>query len=114
MPVGDPMKQHGFKFYNLRMSSVQERRLVLGFAIMIFTATILGAPYETRSAVAKDCHGQTPLPADVRLTAPNSKVPETVARFGGVWSGAWMDKEGHEVLCHTLVIEEVFSNGYTT
>ena len=38
------MKQHGFKFYNLRISSLQERRwLVLTFAIVIFAAAILGS-----------------------------------------------------------------------
>ena len=83
------MNQHGFQFYSLRILLIPEGRwLVVALAIAIFAATILVAPHETRSAVAKDCHGQTPLPADVRLTAPSAKVPETVARFGGVWSGA--------------------------
>ena len=42
--IGDPMKQRGFKFYSLRISSVQERRwLVLTFVIAIFAAAILGS-----------------------------------------------------------------------
>ena len=48
-----------------------------------FSATILGAPRETRSAVAKECHGQTPLPADVRLIAPGTEVPEAIAGLPG-------------------------------
>ena len=68
------MKQHGFEFYNLRISSLQDRRwLVLTFAIAIFTAAILGAPRETWSAMAKECRTQTPLPANVRLITPGTR-----------------------------------------
>ena len=107
------MKQHGFEFYNLRVSSVQGRRwLVLTFAIAIFAAAILGSPRETQSAMASECHGQTPLPTTLRLITPGTEAPEAVARFAGAWIGAWMDQKKREVLCHTLVIEEVFPNGY--
>ena len=34
-----------------------------------------------------------------------------MARFAGAWTGAWLDK-GREAVCHTLVVEEVFTNGY--
>ena len=32
-----------------------------------------------------------------------------MARFAGVWSGAWDNTDG---FCHTLVVEEVFANSY--
>lgn len=108
------MKQHGFQFYNPPILSLQERRrLVLALAITIFTAATLGAPHETWSAMTKDCHGQTALPTDVRLTTPSVKVPEALARFAGAWVGVWVDQKGREALCNTLVIEEVYQNGYT-
>ena len=107
------MKQRGFKFYSLGISSVQERRwLVLTFVIAIFTAAIFGRPRETRSATAKECRTQTPLPANVRLITPGLDVPEALARFAGAWIGMWVDQTGREALCHTLVIEEVLPNGY--
>jgi len=30
----------------------------------------------------------------------------------GAWSGAWKDRIGFERLCHTLIVEEVFPNGF--
>jgi CubicO group peptidase (beta-lactamase class C family) len=108
------MKQHGLQFYNSPILSLQERRrLVLALAIGIFTATILGAPHEIWSAMAKDCNGQTPLPTNVRLITPGAEVPEAFARFAGAWIGAWRDQKERRVLCHTLVIEEVLPNGYS-
>jgi hypothetical protein len=74
-------------------------------------AVALGLPLGTQAAAAKECQRETPLPADVRLIAPVSEVPEAVARFAGVWSGAWLDG-GRETLCHTLVVEEVWAQGY--
>jgi len=65
----------------------------------------------TQVAAARECYRETPLPADVRLIAPSPQVPEAVARFAGVWSGAWV-AEGREALCHTLVVEEVWAQGY--
>ena len=44
-----------------------------------------------------------------RLIAPGPEIPAAVARFAGVWVGVWEDSGG---LCHTLVVEEVFANGY--
>jgi hypothetical protein len=72
----------------------------------------LGLALGTQAAAAKECHKETPLPADVRLMAPGPQVLEAVARFAGAWIGAWVDQEGREVLCHTLVVEEVLANGY--
>src|SRR5881409_3159552 len=55
-------------------------------------AVVLGLG--TQTVVARECHRETPLPADVRLIAPGPQVPEAVARFAGVW------------------VEEVFANGF--
>jgi hypothetical protein len=60
----------------------------------------------------KDCRHSTPLPDDVRSIAPAPDVPASVARFAGAWSGAWLDAAGNEALCQTLLVEEVFPNGY--
>lgn len=70
----------------------------------------LGLALSTQAAGAKECHRETPLPADVYLSAPEAEMPEAMARFAGVWNGAWLDR-GREALCHTLVVEQVFANG---
>jgi hypothetical protein len=49
------------------------------------------------------------VPADIRLVAPGPEVPEAVAQFAGVWTGEW-ERSGE--LCHTLVVEEVWANGF--
>lgn len=59
-----------------------------------------------------DCQTQTPLPQDMRLTTPSEDIDDLVARFAGVWNGAWYTTSGKKVLCNTLVIEEVFANGF--
>ena len=74
-------------------------------------AVALGLALSTPAAAAKECQHETPLPADVRLIAPSPEVPEAMARFAGAWTVAWLD-EGREALCRTLVVEEVFANGY--
>ncbi len=82
------MKQHDFESYDLWISPIQDRRwLVLTFVIAIFTGAILGAPRETRSATAKECRTQTPLPANVRLITPGLDVPEALreVRRGVDW-----------------------------
>src|SRR3984893_14510893 len=63
-------------------------------------------------APAKDCPPSAPLPDDVRLRAPAPDVPADVARCAGAWSGVWLDPGGEKVLCQTLIVEEVFPNGY--
>jgi len=68
----------------------------------------LGLTVGTQAAAARECHRETPLPADVRLSAPGPEVPEAMARFAGAWIGAWLDK-GSEALCHTLIVEEVLA-----
>jgi hypothetical protein len=82
------------------------------FAIAVFITALLASPGEIRSATTNTCRAQTPLPANVSLVPPDSAVAETVARFAGAWAGVWVDQEGRETLCHTLVIEQVFPNGF--
>ena len=72
-------------------------------------AVVLGVALSAQVAGAKECQRETPLPSDVRLIVPGPEVPEDVARFAGVWSGAWGESGG---LCPTLVLEEVLQNGY--
>ena len=82
-----------------------------GRHLWLYFALALGLALSTQAVAARECHRETPLPAEVRLIAPGPEVPEAMARFAGVWTGAWLDK-GSEALCHTLVVEEVFANGY--
>jgi hypothetical protein len=72
----------------------------------------LGLALGTPAATARECQRETPLPADARLIAPGAEVPEAVARFAGVWTGTLAGLEGSDAPCHTLVVEEVFANGY--
>jgi hypothetical protein len=76
-------------------------RVIGGFAVP-FLATVL----LVSTVAAKDCMGETPLPADVKLTPPGPGVPPDLARFAGTWSGTW---DGD--ICTALVIEDVFANG---
>jgi hypothetical protein len=81
----------------------------LGRWVWLIIAVILGLVLGTQAAAAKECHRETPVPTDVRILAPGPEVPEAVAQFAGVWTGEW---ERSEEFCHTLVVEEVFANGY--
>src|SRR5262245_44782823 len=76
-------------------------RVSAGGAIAILATALLVA-----TAHARDCVRETPLPADVKLTAPGANVPLDLARFAGAWTGVW---DGD--VCSTLLIEEVFGNG---
>jgi hypothetical protein len=79
-----------------------------GGAAVAFAA----AAFATGSADAKNCPRETPLPADTRITAPAADVPADAARFSGAWTGAFKDRTNTDGACHTLVVEEVFANGY--
>jgi CubicO group peptidase (beta-lactamase class C family) len=106
------MKQNGFKLSDLRTSSHRKcGSLVIALAIGMIIAVILGLAPEIKAAMTNECHRETPLPVDVRLIPPGKEVPESFARFAGAWLGAWPDEET-DALCHTLVVEEVFANGY--
>jgi hypothetical protein len=87
-------------------------RCTTGRPLWVAMTVALGLALGTQAATAKECQRETPLPADVRLIASVPQVPEAMARFAGAWIGAWVDQEGREVLCHTLVVEEVLANGY--
>jgi CubicO group peptidase (beta-lactamase class C family) len=63
-------------------------------------------------ASAKECSHATPLPADTTITPPAADVPADVARFSGAWGGVWTGPTGAGGPCTTLVVEEVFANGY--
>jgi len=64
-----------------------------------------------RSAEARDCRDETPLPAGVRLIVPGADVPPDAARFAGAWVGAWKDATG-DTVCATLVVEDVLPTGH--
>jgi len=69
----------------------------------------LGLALASQAPAATECQRQRPLPVDVVLVTPGPQVPEAVARFAGVWIGEWERTDG---FCHTLIIEEVFANGF--
>jgi len=90
---------------------LQQHEFTTGRHLWLCIVVAVGLTLGTQAAVARECHRETPLPVDVHLTAPGAEVPEAVARFAGAWNGAWVD-DGKDVLCHTLVVEEVLTNGY--
>src|SRR5215467_13016052 len=63
-------------------------------------------------AGARECLRTTPLPADTTITPAGADVPTDVARFSGAWGGVWTGSTGAGGPCTTLVVEEVFANGY--
>lgn len=88
------------------------QRFTTGQSLWLIIAVALGLSLGSQAAAAKECHRETPLPADVRLIAPGPEVPEAVARFAGAWNGASERMRRSDPLCHTPVVEEVFANGY--
>ena len=51
-------------------------RCTAGHHLGLCLALALGLVLGTQMAMAKECHRETPLPADVRLVAPGPQVPE--------------------------------------
>jgi hypothetical protein len=103
------------------------RRWLVITALGIVTAVAVGLVLVSQVPLAKECHRETLLPAEVRLITPRPEVPEAVARFAGVWVGALRPDgilgaiyqlgrvligRGRFALCHTLVVEEVYANGF--
>jgi Beta-lactamase len=88
----------------------RERRRWLSIALSLGMgmAVAYGVAPGSQAAAARECHRETPMPADVRLSAPAPEVPEVIARFAGAWIGEWEQSGG---LCHTLVVEEVLAHG---
>jgi hypothetical protein len=66
---------------------ILQHRLTTRHHLWLCLAVALGLALGIQVATAKECHQETPLPADVRLSAPGPQVPDAVARF----AGAWMD-----------------------
>jgi hypothetical protein len=89
--------------------SIRPRRGMTGHPVWLIITVTLGLALGTHASAAKECQRETPVPADVRLLTPSPEVPETIARFAGVWTGEW---EHSGEFCHTLVVEEVLANGY--
>jgi hypothetical protein len=89
--------------------SIRQHGCTIGRQVWLIIAVTLGVALGTQAATTKECQRETPLPTDVRLIAPGPQVPEAVARFAGAWTGEWERPGG---LCHTLVVEEVYANGY--
>jgi hypothetical protein len=89
--------------------SIRQHVCTIGRRVGLAIAVVLGLTLSAPAAVATECRQETPLPADIRLVAPGPEMPEAVAQFAGVWVGMWEDAGE---LCHTLVVEEVFANGY--
>jgi hypothetical protein len=81
-----------------------------GHHLGLCLALAFGLTLGTQAAAAKERAREAPLPTNVRLVAPGPEVTKVVARFAGVWTGAWEHTGG---LCHTLVVEGVLANGHT-
>ena len=75
--------------------------------VLVFAVALVSVPL----AHAKDCRGETPLPADHAVVPAPSDVPAEIAAFLGEWSGTWTAR-GQEWECMVLVVQEVYANGY--
>ncbi|MGH8072303.1 MAG: serine hydrolase [Candidatus Entotheonellia bacterium] len=89
--------------------SMSQPEIARGRCLWLIITVALGLALSSQAAAAKECQRETPLPADVHLIAPGMEVPESMARFAGVWIGEWERTDG---FCQTLVVEEVFANGF--
>jgi hypothetical protein len=83
-----------------------------GRFLWVAVTVALGLTLGHQATAARECARETPLPAEVHLIVPGAEVPEALARFAGVWSGASDSRRSADSLCHTLVVEEVLANGY--
>src|SRR5262249_50784657 len=86
--------------------AVRAGRLALMAGVVLL---VLGAP--GRSAGARECRDETPLPADVRMIAPGTDVPAAAARFAGAWLGPWKSSP-RDTGSGALVVEEVLPSGH--
>jgi len=80
------------------------------FKILLLIMPLLVFVFGGQS-VALDCRRVTPIPPDTQIKAPASNVPKKIARFSGVWTGAFRDASDEPRLCHNLIVEKVFPNG---
>src|SRR5262249_22196533 len=81
-------------------------RAALGLVVALALLSVVTPPVH-----AKDCRGETPLPADHAVVPADPGVPAEVAAFVGEWSGTWTAR-GQEWECTVLVVQEVYANGY--
>src|SRR6266581_955437 len=79
----------------------------VGAAILV--AMLLGVGTD---ADAQDCSHAMLLPVDTTITPPAADVPAELALFSGAWGGVWTDRAGRPGACTTLVVEDVFADGY--
>jgi hypothetical protein len=86
--------------FGRHLPRLRTSRTSLWVAVAITLALGTGA----QAAKAKECHKETPLPADVTLIAPGPDVSQAVAEFAGAWVGAWKNRRGEDTLCQTLVV----------
>src|SRR5215468_10705674 len=75
--------------------------------VLALALTLIAVP----AAHAKDCRGETPLPADHAVVPAAPGIPAEIAAFLGEWSGTWTAR-GQEWECTLLVVQEVYANGY--
>src|SRR5687767_13760126 len=87
------------------------RRSVGAFRPLLVLAVLLVVAAGLRPAEARDCRGETPLPADVKLIAPGPNIAPEAARFAGAWTGAWKEQDA-DTICATLVVEELLPSGH--
>jgi len=90
-----------------RPGMIASVRSVVGAAALVTTLLAFGATVD-----ARDCARATPLPANTRITPPATAVSSQLAKFSGAWGGVWTVGSGDEGPCSTLVVEEVFPNGF--
>ena len=62
---------------------MQQHSCTISRQVWLIIAVTLGLALGMQVAAAKECHHETPLPADVRIIAPGPEVPAAVARFAG-------------------------------
>ena len=76
---------------------------------VVLAAMLLGLG---AAADAKDCTRATPLPIDMTITTPAADVSADFAKFSAAWGGVWTPRPGDDGPCSTLVVEDVFPNGF--
>jgi len=78
------------------------RGLLYGSA---FDLVMVGQPHTAPLEVAVEASAQnTPLPVNLKIESPDSRIPPEVAAFSGQWVGKW---EG--VLDSTLVVTKIYA-----
>lgn len=84
-----------------------------GWLGLVACAALLAGTQKMAAATTAldDCRTQVPVPPDSRIVPPTPGTPDDIARFSGVWTGAWFDRKRKLALCVGLVVERVHDNG---